>query len=129
MVQTSIVKSPTRYEWKTFDMSNSRKRKDKGGKVAWPSVEQQLIDAKVTPGSALDRLIRENQDFGMLFPSEANDKLRLPLWLRVYWRKHHPEIDYLPNDPSGGYPLALRDLYNWMIRNHDLRGLQGVDTR
>jgi len=65
----------------------------------------------------------------MLFPSEANDKLRLPPWLRVYWRKHHPDDQYLPNDPTGGYPLALRDLYNWMVRNQGLPQLQGKSDR
>ena len=91
--------------------------------------KEQLRASNVKPGSALEQLIKGNQDFGMLFPSEANDKLRLPPWLRVYWRKHHPDDQYLPTDPTGGYPLALRELHNWMVRNQDLLGLEGTGSR
>jgi hypothetical protein len=85
---------------------------------AWPSLEQQLRDAKVIPGSALEQLIMDNQDLDMLPPEEANDKHRLPPWLRVYWRKAHPDANYTP--PSGGYPLLLKELYEWMIKHQDL---------
>jgi hypothetical protein len=96
--------------------------KGKGDSPRWPSLEQQLADAKVIPGSALDSLIRSNQDFSMLWPREANDRLRIPPWLRVHWRKNHPEARYSENDPSGGYPMALHELYEWMIRHQDLKG-------
>jgi len=89
-------------------------------KPNWPSLEQQLRESRVDPGSALDELIRANQDFEMLRPEEANDRIRIPLWLRVHFRKNHPELDFRPNDPTGGYPLALRDLYHWMIEHQDL---------
>ncbi len=87
----------------------------------WPSVEQQLAQVNVVPGSALEQLIRNNQDFHLLRPEEANDKIRLPLWLRVYWHKQHPELIYSANDPTGGYPLALKDVYAWMLTHQDLR--------
>lgn len=86
----------------------------------WPSLEEQLEASHVIPGSALEKLIRENQDFDMLSPEEAHDRLRLPPWLRVYWRKQHPEIQPAPGDPTGGYPLALRDIYIWMLEHQDL---------
>jgi len=86
----------------------------------WPSLEEQLEASRVIPGSALERLIRENQDFDRLSPDEAYDKLRLPPWLRVYWRKQHPEIQPAPGDPTRGYPLALRDIYIWMLDHQDL---------
>jgi hypothetical protein len=70
----------------------------------WPSVEEQLAAAKVARGSALEKLIRDNQDFHMLRPEEANDKIGLPLWLRVYWRKQHPELVYSANDPTAATP-------------------------
>jgi hypothetical protein len=54
----------------------------------------------------------------MLRPEEANDKLRLPPWLRVYWRKQHPDAIYV--GPSGGCPLVLKDLYEWMKDHQDL---------
>lgn len=73
-------------------------------------------------GSALERLIRDNQDSGLLRADEASDRLGLPLWLRVYWRKQHPELEYRAGDPTGGYPRALRNLYTWMVANPDLQG-------
>ena len=89
--------------------------------VNWPSLEEQLEASKVIRGSALEKLIRENQDFEMLRPEEAHDKLRLPPWLRVYWKKQHPELRPTPHDPTGGYPLALRDIYVWMLQHQDLK--------
>jgi hypothetical protein len=80
-----------------------------------------LSNAKVIPGSALEKLIRENQDFSILWAHEANDRFRIPPWLRVHWRKSHPEAKYAKDDPSGGYPMALHDLYEWMIRHQDLQ--------
>ncbi len=87
-------------------------------KPQWPSLEEQLRDAKVIPGSALEQLIMENQDFSMLDPEEVNDKHRLPPWLRVYWRKSHPDANYTP--PSGGYPLLLKEALEWMMDHQDL---------
>ncbi|MEN3333420.1 MAG: hypothetical protein V7641_2785 [Blastocatellia bacterium] len=91
------------------------------GNFQWPSLSQQLRDAEVTPGSALESLIRDNQDFSMLRPEEAKDTLRLPPWLRVYWRKAHPEINYSGLDPTGGYPLVLKEIYEWMVTHQDLK--------
>ena len=44
----------------------------------------------------------------MLRAGEASDKIPVPLWLRVYWRKGHPEANYSAADPTGGYPLCSR---------------------
>jgi hypothetical protein len=88
------------------------------GLHGWPSLEEQLSAAKVIPGSALEKLIRDNQDFEMLDPSEVNDRWKLPPWLRVYWRKKHPEIKY--KGPGVGYPLLLKEVYSWMVRHQDL---------
>jgi hypothetical protein len=88
-------------------------------RAAWPSVEEQLVAAKAVHGSALEQLIRDNQQFDMLRPEEFHDRLRLPLWLRVYWRKHHPDAKYV--GPSGGYPLVLKDMYEWMLEHQDLQ--------
>src|SRR3954453_12119097 len=90
------------------------------GRQDWPTVQQQMREAEVRPGTRLERLIRDNQDFDLLRPEELNDQLRIPLWLRVHFRKQHPEITPIPGDPTGGYPLALRDLYNWMVDNQEL---------
>ncbi|HJZ76196.1 MAG TPA: hypothetical protein VKE51_30885 [Vicinamibacterales bacterium] len=87
----------------------------------WPTLDEQLKESNVKKGSALEKLIADNQNFEMLRPEEATDKLRIPLWLRVHFRKAHPELTFKPGDPTGGYPLALRDLYHWMINNQDLK--------
>jgi hypothetical protein len=87
----------------------------------WPSLDEQFREDRVVPGSALERLIRENQDFSRLRPDEAKDLLRLPAWLRVYWRKNHPEAVYSAADPTGGYPLVLKEVHEWMVSHQDLR--------
>lgn len=86
----------------------------------WPSVAEQLQRDHVKAGSALEGLIRSNQDFGLLRADEATDNRGIPPWLRVYWRKAHPEVTYRADDPSGGYPLVLKDIYEWMIYHQDL---------
>jgi len=87
----------------------------------WPSVEEQFAAANVTPGSALEKLIRENQDFNLLRPEEANDDLKLPPWLRVYWHKAHPNQLYSAISPSIVYPQFLYNMLAWMLRHQDLR--------
>jgi IPT/TIG domain len=89
--------------------------------VAWPSVDEQLNQDNVPPGSALERLIREHQEFHLLRPGEAADRIGVPPWLRVYWRKQHPELSYPADDPTGGYPRVLRNLHAWMVAHPDLR--------
>jgi hypothetical protein len=87
---------------------------------SWPSIEAQLAEDGVPTGSALERLIRANQDFDLLRPEERADRIGLPLWLRVYWRKSHPEQKYRSNDPSGGYPRVLHQVHSWMLAHPDL---------
>jgi hypothetical protein len=86
--------------------------------VIWPALEEQLGRATARPGSKLDRLIRDNQEFDMLSPSEADDGLPFPPWLRVYWRKSHPELDF--RGPRVGYPLLLERVLEWMLSHQDL---------
>src|SRR4029453_3463543 len=61
-----------------------------------------------------------NQDFSLLRPEEAKDRIGIPLWLRVLWRRAHPEMVYSGKDPTGGYPLVLREVYEWMVTHQDL---------
>jgi hypothetical protein len=86
----------------------------------WPTVERQLAADRVAPGTPLAELIRDNQDFALLRPEEARDRIPVPLWLRVYWRKAHPEMRSAPGDPTGGYPLVLKELHEWMVSHPDL---------
>jgi hypothetical protein len=87
----------------------------------WPTLKQQLARAEAPAGSALERVIRENQDFSLLRPDEAFDKIRIPLWLRVHWRKAHPDMEYSPLDPTGGYPLVLKEVAEWMEHHPNLK--------
>jgi hypothetical protein len=89
--------------------------------VGWPNLTAQLSHDHVLPGSALERLIAANQDFSLLRPEEAKDHLRIPLWLRVIWRKAHPEATYSPKDPTGGYPLVLNEVHEWMLSHQNLQ--------
>ena len=86
----------------------------------WPSMAKQLRKNHVVPGSALERLVQDNQDFHMLRPEEANDKIGIPAWLRVLWRKGHPEVNYSAADPTGGYPHALKEVYEWLKTHQDM---------
>lgn len=80
-------------------------------KKDWPSIEEQLSEAHAAPGSALEQLIIDNQDFHLLDPEEAHDKIGLPVWLRVLWQKNHP---------GKFYPRALKNLHRWMLLHQDL---------
>jgi hypothetical protein len=86
----------------------------------WPTLEEQLARDRVPAGSALAKVIAANQQLELLDPREAHDKLGLPPWLRVLWRLQHPDLDYSGAVP-GGYPLLLKETYDWMVRHPDLR--------
>ena len=86
----------------------------------WPSLEEQLDADQVPKGSALEQLIRANQDFDLLDPKEAQDDVGIPLWLRVYWRKNHRDVQHSTLNPGGGYPDILYTIYSWMLANPDL---------
>jgi hypothetical protein len=87
----------------------------------WPSIAEQLQKSGVRPGTALERLIRDNQELSLLRLDEATDLRRLPPWARVWWRKSHPELAYLASDPTGGYPLVLKEIVEWMMWHQDLK--------
>ncbi len=86
----------------------------------WPTVQDQLSRDEVVPGSPLEMLVRDNQELGMLRPEELHDKIPVPLWLRVWWRKGHPDGSYSSSDPTGGYPHVLKEIHEWMVTHQDL---------
>src|SRR4028119_450442 len=88
--------------------------------AVWPSLDQQLAKDRVVPGSALEQLILENQEFGLLRAGEAQDKIPVPHWLRVWWRKNNPDGNYSAKDPMGGYPHVLKEIHEWMVSHQDL---------
>ena len=87
----------------------------------WPTLDEQLRSAGARPGTALDRLIRENQDFSLLREDEKRTPGRVPPWLKVVWRKANPDGHYTAEDPTGGYPFVLKEVYEWMMSHQDLR--------
>lgn len=88
----------------------------------WPSLEEQLVASGVVQGSALEQLIRDNQDFELLHPTEVDDDLPVPLWLRVHWRKQHPGEQPDADSPAARYPYpdVLDSVYEWMLLHQDL---------
>jgi hypothetical protein len=87
----------------------------------FPSLDEQLKKAHAEPGSELEKLIKKNQDFDKLKDKDADDPI-VPPWLKVYWKKGHPEANYdNDNDPTGGYPLVLKEVLEWMISHQDLK--------
>jgi len=100
----------------------ARERRSSRKSRQWPSVEEQLRDSRVVHGSALEQLIRDNQDFELLHPDEVNDGLPIPPWLRVHWRKQHPEEVPDASSPVASYPYpdVLDSVYEWMRIHQDL---------
>jgi hypothetical protein len=87
-----------------------------------PTIEAQFARSRVIQDSALSRLIRTNQQFTMLAREELADKRNdLPPWLRVYFRKQHPDWKYRPQDPTRGYPLYLENVHQWMVTHQHLQ--------
>jgi hypothetical protein len=99
---------------------NTEKLQAQNTAPQWPSLAQQLIKAKANPGSAYEALIIANQDFSILREDEKSDKITAPPWLRVYWRKAHPDGNYNADDASGGYPRVLNEMLEWMKSHQNL---------
>ena len=80
-----------------------------------PSVEEQIKKTGAPANSALAKLIRDNQDFERLHPEELNDSHPTPLWLRVAWRKQHPELPMPATNAGAAYPELLSQIYKRMV--------------
>src|SRR5215217_7189002 len=88
----------------------------------WPTLEEQLARDHVVRGSVLEKVVRANQDTSVLSPEEEEgDGLDIPLWLRVMWKRAHPESRELEDDPSRGYPLVLQEAREWLVHHQDLK--------
>ena len=83
-------------------------------KTKTPTVSSQVKSAEAPKGSALEKLIHENQNFDILSTEEIEDDYGHPLWLRVYWRKQHPEITLPEKNPGAAYPEVLSQIYKRM---------------
>ncbi len=98
------------------------KEKGEGEQGHWPSLEKQLKAANVTPGSALDKFIRAHQTLKMLRPEEATDRLGLPPWIRVFWRKQRPRRQVFWPQWRWLPALVPERLVDWMVAHQDLPG-------
>jgi hypothetical protein len=86
-----------------------------------PTLAAQLQKAGARPGTAFEKLIKENQDFSILRADERQDTGRVPPWMKVVWRKANPDGFYSEKDPTGGYPFVLKEVVEWMQSHQDLR--------
>jgi len=84
-------------------------------------MERQLAEHQPAAGSDLERLIARNQEFHLLRPEEANDKLGIAPWLRVHWRKANQTVVATAEDPTGGYPRALKNIQNHLLALHSAK--------
>src|SRR3954467_1335106 len=91
-----------------------------------PTVDGQIESANAPRGSALERMIRANQDFDLVHPHELDDTYPVPLWLRVAWRKQHPDVQIPAKNPGAAYPEVLSQLYRRMVADPD--DAWGVDA-
>lgn len=95
-----------------------------------PTIKAQIDSAKAPKGSALEKLIRANQDFELLHSEELDDEYPIPLWLRVAWRKQHPEVELPAKNPGAAYPEVLSQAYRRMVANpNDAWGPGAAPTR
>jgi hypothetical protein len=91
-----------------------------------PTISAQIESAKAPKGSALEKLIRANQDFELLHPEEFEDDYPIPLWLRVAWRKQHPDVQLPAKNAGAAYPEVLSQVYQRMVANPNEPWGQGV---
>jgi hypothetical protein len=86
-----------------------------------PPIDTQLQADDIDADSILARVVRQSQDAELLCDSEFDDHLGIPLWLRINWRKGHPEDHFRCDDPGYGYPRVLYEAYGWLVRHQDLK--------
>ena len=99
---------------------------DSGSTQPEPSKEP----IKIIPGSALAKLIGESKDHPLAKVADVT-KLKngqtirsdIPVWLRAHYMRNHPQVKAAANakDRTGGFPLALENLYVWMLLHQDLK--------
>jgi hypothetical protein len=100
------------------------------GRPKPPTIKSQIESANAPKGSALEKLIRANQDFELLHPGEFEDDYPIPLWLRVAWRKQHPDVQLPAKNPGAAYPEVLSQAYRRMVDNpNDAWGPDAVPNR
>ena len=82
-----------------------------------PTVNDQVKQSGASAQSELAKMIRANQDFELLQDEEFEDEFPIPPWLRVAWRKQHPEVQLPAKHPGAVYPEVLSQVYKRMKAN------------
>lgn len=80
----------------------------------------------IQKNTALEKLrneLKENAVFKAAIASVPTTRIQIPDWLRAHFRRNHPEVMAVADnqDPTGGFPLALQNLYQWMLLHQDLK--------
>jgi len=87
----------------------------------------------IRQGTALARLVEEANAHGpeMALAAAGGSKVDIPHWLAAHYRRNHSELPKaaLQLDPTGGYPLALENLYSWMLLHQDLQPSPAPETK
>lgn len=87
----------------------------------------------VRPDTALAKLIQESSSHTpeMTIAAAGGSKVDIPRWLAAHYRRNHSELPKaaLQLDPTGGYPLALENLYSWMLLHQDLQPSQAPEAK
>jgi hypothetical protein len=84
-------------------------------------------EPRIREGTALARLVNEvrtqTPDITIATVSAPGVKIDIPPWLAAHYRRNHSEVPKVVSqqDPTGGYPLALENLYVWMLQHQDLQ--------
>ncbi len=89
-----------------------------------PVEAEELAKIPIKPGTALAKLVSETTPRIALFHLTSKpSKLDIPDWLRAHYLRNHTELRTAakPEDPTGGLPMALEDLYVWMLHNQNLQ--------
>jgi hypothetical protein len=92
--------------------------------MSLPGAEEQIAAAQVDPNSPLAQLIRENQpaELPAAMAADVTDpgEIDVPVWVRVYWRRQHPEAEFVAEDPTHGLPKALEQFADWLLTHPTL---------
>lgn len=95
---------------------------------------QQPGAGQIRPGTALAKLVGESEAHSVRTLAAAAStntgrriKTDIPVWLRAHYMRNHPHVLAAANspDPTGGFPLALENLYVWMLLHQDLQPAAG----
>ena len=96
----------------------------------WPTLKQQLEEDRVVPGSALERLIAENQDFRLLRPEEAHDQIRGARSGCASSGARRTRTEYSRRRSDRRLSAVLKEIHEWMLTHQDLLpGLAGAGRR